>query len=482
MHNFFCASFRMPAAALLAAALLICGCGGEPDAAPGRPDRSVLVIVADALRADSLGCYGQSAPTSPNIDGLAAEGALFEECRTVVPATLPSFITLLTSLHPKDHGASGNGFPPANGLVYLGDAARGAGYETAFFASSFCVTSLFGTSQGFDHFDENLDSTAVLPFNKTIRTASSVTSSFLEWFEQRDGKKPFFAVVHYFDPHIPFVPPQEYAAMFLDDEKGPLSVDFRGIMKSKNDLKKRGGKPGENELRYRDLYRAEVRYMDAEIGKIVRALDRSDEGARTIVVFTADHGQTLWDHDEYFNHTRQVYDSNIRIPLIFRAPGFVPQGRYNEPSFSNLDLAPTLLGLAGAAIPGEFAGRDLHCAVLGEKVKIDSSGCFFSEAEKFLSKGGKPVRPNYLAAKCVMKGSWKYIWTPHRENLEELYNVAADPQEKNNLAAAPEHAALVEELQGRLRAWAAEFAARPRRNEEIPPDALERLKALGYGR
>lgn len=465
----------------VAITLFLSGCREESESDPRGRGMNIVVIVADALRADHLGCYGESLPVSPNIDRLAAEGALFEQCRTVVPATLPSFITLLTSRHPKDHGAVGNGFPPLKGLSFLSDACQAAGYETAFFASSFCVTSIFGTKQGIDHFDENLDSTAALPFNKTIRVASSVTDAFLNWVEERDDEKPFFAVVHYFDPHIPFIPPEKYARLFLGDGDLPLSVNFKEIIKSKRDLKRRRGEPGERELCYRELYRAEIRYMDEEVGKLVKELDRTEAGEKTITVFTADHGQTLWDHDEYFNHTLQVYESNIRIPLIFRAPGVVPPGRLGEPYVTNIDLAPTLLGFVGASIPEEFAGEDLHRAVLGEGGERKER-YLFAEAEKYISSGKKAVRPNFLAAKCIMKGPWKYIWTPHRENREELYNVSLDPEEKNNIVGTPEQASLVKELRKRLRKWALESSRNVKNLDLTEPEIIEKLKSLGYGR
>lgn len=464
-----------------AAGLLFAGCGADSGADESGSGFSVLVIVADALRADSLGCYGQAAPTSPNIDRLATEGALFENCTTVVPTTLPSFISLVTSVHPKDHGSFRNGVPPVEGLAFVSEAFRDADRETAFFAASYCLTKRFGLDRGIDHFDDRLVRSASLPFNKLFRNATDVTDAFLSWLAGRDARKPFFAVVHYFDPHIPYVPPERFARLFLEEGVGPHRATYEDTMAAKRRLELSAGMPGPRDLAIRKLYLAEIRYMDTEIGRLIEVLDASPGGGDTLVVFTADHGHNFWGHDVYFNHSRQVYGDNIRIPLIFRWPERVAPARRAAPAFSSIDLAPTLLGLAGIAVPEEFAGEDLHAAVLrgDENRKQD---LLYSEAYHERAAGDEILRPNFAAPKCIMQGSWKYIWTPHRENREELYDLTNDPDERNNLAGSVENAGRVDMMRDKLRRWALIHAAPDGSRADVPDEVLEKLRALGYGR
>jgi len=483
------ANKRLNAAALLCLAAgltgLTWGCHSDPDRSAAGSKQNVLLVVADALRADYLGCYGQSAPTSPNLDRIAGEGALFETCRTVVPQTLPSFVSLFTSRYPKDHGAATNLILPKEALTFVSDVFRRAGYETAFFVSSYCLSSRFRMNQGFDFFSEKFDTNVGLRLNKVIRSGRAVTDDFIEWYRGRDRSKPFFAVLHYFDPHFPYLPPEEYAALFVEEVKEPR-VTYDEIVAVRKSLVERNGEPDDRARRCRDMYRAEIRYMDDQIGRVVDAVDRPGSGPGTIFVFTADHGETLWEHDDYISHGISVYAGSIRIPLIFRAPGIIPPGRYAAPSVSSIDIAPTLLGFAGIEIPEEFAGEDLHGAVLGRTERRDAD-CLFSEAAKYpesitKSPDLKKVRVNFPKPKCIMSGPWKYIWTPYMDNREELYNLLDDPAEQNNLAGAPGHEERSKEFRRRLIDWALDFESAEGGAGKLTPGDLEKLESLGYGR
>jgi arylsulfatase A-like enzyme len=473
------AFFRTVTAVALASAFLLTGCGNDPGGF--ETDKNVLLIVADALRADHLGCYGCDAPTSPHIDRVAEQGVLFEDCCTVMPTTLPSFISLLTSRHPKDHGSYKNGLPPMEGLTYVSHVFQKGGRETAFFIASYCLSPQFGTDRGIEHFDDRVDRTVSLPVNRLIRSATSVTDAFLGWYAGRDRERPFFTVVHYFDPHFPYLPPQEHVRRFHDNVGGPTKVRSNDIVAAREHLKALGGVPDERISGIHDFYKAEISYMDGEIGRIMKALDDAGEAGETIVVFTADHGETLWEHDDYFSHYSQVYESNIRIPLILRCPGLIPPGRRESVPFSNIDIAPTLLGLVGGPVPEEFAGVDLHRVVLGEE-QSRKDDFLFSEA--YVREGGEEVlpRPNYFSSKCVKKGPWKYIWTPHRNNLRELYNWVDDPMEQQNLADDADLEAVLKNLEKTLYLWSLEFTTNNGKPAEISPEVLRNLEALGYGR
>ena len=167
----------------------------------GDPPKNILFIVADTLRADHLGCYGFDRPTSARIDRLAEQGSQFNQCYTVVPSTLASFTSILTSMHPKDHGAYRNGRKADETVPVLGEVFQEAGFDTAAFISSYCLSADFGMDRGFDLFDEHYTRKTALPDNKTVRSAKDVTDAFLHWLDGREKDRPYFAMVHYFDPH-----------------------------------------------------------------------------------------------------------------------------------------------------------------------------------------------------------------------------------------------------------------------------------------
>ncbi|MFH2003071.1 MAG: sulfatase [Planctomycetota bacterium] len=462
--------------------VLFSGAGGcsREEAETSRPKpANILLIVADALRADHLGCYGEELPTSPNIDALSREGALFEDYHTQVPTTLSSFITLFTSLPPKHHGASRNGMNPAPDLDFIGEAFQRAGYETVCFISSYSLSSRFGTRRGFDLFDEKLDCATGLPSNKLIRSAESVTEAFLAWHEKRDSKRPFFAVVHYFDPHWPYIPPERFAKIFLHEEGAPDQASMEDMENARKMLEAGAG-PGDPTLQaFHSLYCAEIRYMDHEMGRVMDHLREESRIGDTLVVFTADHGETFWEHEDYFNHGLSVYATNLRIPLIFWQPGRIAPGRFSTPRFSNLDLAPTLLGLAGIPKPKGFAGLNLQNLLAGTAPEQVPS-CLFAEATKPRSAEKPNTRPNFFKAKCIMQGPWKLIWTPYKNGQEELYNVEEDQEELLNRIKDPSLAGLRKELMEKLRAWAKD-ARGDRPEKGMPQEVEDKLKALGYG-
>ena len=470
MANIFVAVF-------LLVALCAGGCSDRSAEDGPAAGRNILLIVADALPAAHLGCYGQERPTSPRIDALAADSALFENFYTVVPSTLPSFLSLFTARHPKDHGAPRNGCVPRDRLGSLAGSFLEAGYETAFFPSSYCLLAQFGTKNGFEHFDGKLDKRSTLPSNKLTRSARSVTDAFLGWLDSRDADRPWLAVVHYFDPHWPYEPPEEFARLFVGADVDRLEASFEAIRAARTLLEKQKGTPGAEERLFRDLHLAEIRYMDSEIGRLLDRIARNDPGDGTVVVFTADHGETFWEHDDYFNHGLAVYNSNLHIPLLINAPGIVRPGRYSKPRFSNIDLAPTLLGLAGVAIPEGFEGHDRHALLTGADA-IDPDP-IFAEATKPHSAEKDAPRPNMHKAKCIMAGPWKLIWTPWKEGRTQLFNVIDDPGERHNLAGDRENARLVGELGAMLRAWARSSAESG--PVEIPDSVRRELNKLGYG-
>jgi len=456
------------------AVILLNGCGN------GNPRVNILLVVVDTLRADHLGCYGYDRDTSPNIDRLAEKSVQFTRYYSVVPTTLASFASLLTSLHPKDHGAFRNGYAPDDSLPVLGNVFRRAGYDTAAFVSSYCLSKTFGMDRGFDHFDEEFTSSTMLRDNKLVRSAWSVTRSFSEWVNRRQKNKPFFVMLHYFDPHWPYDPPLETMKLFGAREQpgNPETPDFPIAQKN---LAASGGLPGSFEKNLHNLYCAEIRYVDQQFGKVIELINDSGLSDDTVVVFTSDHGETFWEHDDHFNHGRFVYDTTIRLPLLISFPsGQIAAPRRCDGLFCNIDLGPTLLDIAEIEAPSGFQGQSFAELLLGSPKAAPTDNPLFSEATQPIAAERGAARPNLLKAKCVRRGPWKFISFPGSKGRKELYNMEDDPLETENLIDRPETADIALKLEAILEQWATSYKIDVRRANSADDDSIDKLNELGY--
>lgn len=428
------------AALLLAAGLLLQGCEGEtPEPAPAAPRPNVLLITIDTLRADALGIYGQTLPTSPNLDSLAAQGVVFDDCISSAPSTLPSHASIMTGKQPYVHGARDNsGYVLTSDNVTLAEVLRAHGYRTAAEVAAAVVGRRSLLNQGFDRY-RDLEFPDVTRIRVDVegvkhvipeRPAADITNRGIE-FLQTASEKPFFLWLHYFDPHVFYTAPPLFAQMIPESP-----------------------------------YHAEVRYVDAEVSRVLAALHQYRLAERTLVVVTSDHGEGLGEHGED-THSHFVYDATMRVPLIFWGPSLIPgPGRVDE-MVRSIDIAPTILDLLGVPAPSDIQGVSLRPFLEGRSPDLD------------LVAYGETLVPmltfNAAVLRFLRDGDWKYI---HKVE-PELYDVAADPEERNNLAAEhPElRARLLDELSGLL-----ESAPEPSRDAQTSVDPLTEahLRALGY--
>ncbi len=443
--------------------------------------RNVILIVADTLRADHLGCYGFQRPTSPVIDQLAAEGLRCTDYSTVAPSTLASFTTLLTSMYTKDHGASRNGFVPFENLPTLAEAYRDAGYETAAFVSSYSITSDFAVNKGFDHFDEELTATTHLHDNTLIRPASKVTDAFFRWLNTRESDKPFFVMIHYFDPHWPYEPPQRFLPMIGSTGNSMSHAKLEDITKGMAVLTKSKGVPNDYVRELYNLYCAEIRYMDEEIGRVVKRFrGKGKKETETLFVFTSDHGETFWEHSDYFFHGLTVYETAISIPLIFNCPGLIPAGAVRDLPFSNIDLGPTLCKLNNVEIPETFVGLSFDSFLMPPSGgQIPAGTLRYSEATMPYKVETDVSRPNYRKSKSIRRGPWKYIVYPYSDNRRELFNIKEDPGEKNDLSGEEEYAHMVKAFDDELKRWTDDFD-RNKDRDRFSDSASKSLEKIGY--
>jgi len=415
----------------LSAVLVTVGCRERPApmAAPAaRPN--VLLVTIDTLRADHLGCYGRAEAATPTLDALAGRGVRFATAVAHVPLTGPSHASILTGRTPLGHGFRDNGgyVIPAEAKT-AADDFRQAGYRTAAFVSGFPLDRRFGFDRGFETYDDHLpkgNDPRRTPYVE--RFADGTTDAALRWLAApATGTSPFFLWVHYYDPHAPYEPP------------GPLAERFRS-----------------------SPYDGEIAFVDSQLARLLGALEEKGQLARTLVLVTADHGESLGEHGEG-THGLFVYDATLRVPWIMAGPGLAA-GRVASTVGRGIDVLPTLLDYAGLAPAPPIEGRSLRPAAEGREM------------------ADAPAYAESLYAEREFGWAPLHAWrTAHFKLIDaprpELYDLDADAGEKTNrVAELPDRAAeLRRPLQASLSASAPPAAA-----ASVDPETAARLAALGY--
>jgi arylsulfatase len=301
------------------------GCFGSEGFEP-----SVLLITVDTLRADRLGAYGFQLATSPAIDRLAARGVVFERAISGASVTAGSHASIMTSRYTREHTIGyENGGTRLEGITTLAEIFNQEGYQTAAFVGNVVLDRSSGLDRGFEIYDDELPSPELNRKFTFERIAEQTTESALLWLKNRDSR-PFSLWVHYQDPHGPYSPPPEYKGRFqpeLRPDEKPLPV-----LKTLLGL---NGIPSYQELdgvRYPSIYETryaeEIAYADHWIGELISRVDAIASDADTIVVLTADHGESLGEEGRYFMHGSSTTPDQAHVPLIVRAPG-LPGGAPN---------------------------------------------------------------------------------------------------------------------------------------------------------
>ncbi len=412
--------------------LLMSGCGGGAKISrlSGKAGDNLLVITLDTTRADRIGAYGYAQAETPHIDALARSGILFSSAYTSVPLTLPSHATLFTGREPFVHGVRNNGSYalPADENT-LAEVMTAGGFGTYAVVASFVLHSKFGLDQGFENYDDSLDYNAPAGTLRTEIDASRVYARFKNWLDQASGR-PFFAWVHFFDPHSPYDPPAEFKS------------------------------------RFEDPYDGEIAYADVYVGKIVADLRAKGLLEKTLIVVAGDHGEAFGEHKE-FGHGIFCYEEGIRVPLIFSHPSLSGSGpRRVDQAVRLVDVMPTLLELFGEKSPPNLQGQSFAPLLAAGKAK--ELPVYFESLLGQEDMGWAPLTG------LIHRGH-KFIALPE----PELYDLKADAAETSNLFG--EDNALAREIDGRLRSYLQAAASRgtsARRN--ISSVDREKLAALGY--
>lgn len=413
---------------------------------PARPD--VVLILVDTLRADHLGVYGYRRPTSPRIDRLAAGGAVFDQAWAAAPWTLPSTMSIFTGRFPSAHRVESQDIHLPHEIPTLTESLHARGWRTGGFASHVYTSRLYGFDRGFQTYDDFGMSSPDYVHEKGLEPdAERVTGAALDWL-RRQGKEPVFLFVHYFDPHWPYAAPGGDRDVFPSAYAGPLEADYDALSKFIDT----SIPIPDGYLEFLvNRYDGEILHTDRQIGRLLDGFAAAGRAGRTWVLLTADHGEEFRDHGS-MGHGRRLYEEIIRVPLIVSrvATGKVPDAgpaRVAVP-VSGIDLLPTILDLADAGEPPAGAsGRSLVPLLPGSlralvPDAIPGTAAAAGDAVTGRRAGPDPFRPlvsetSRLNAfrKAVREGPMKLIRSMD-DNSWELYDLAADPLERHELAEA----------------------------------------------
>jgi arylsulfatase len=470
---------------MLLAALLAVPTGCEEPAPLGS---NILLITVDTLRPDYLSLNGYDRATTPRLDAILAKGMYFEHAVSPIARTTPALASLLTAAYPHTTGVRTLTHSLRPDVKTLTEVFDADGYQTLAVVTNQVLVRERELWRGFDTYDMDGDT----------RSAAATTRRALSHFASLDPDKKTFIWVHYIDPHTPYHPDPAIAAVMDPGYTGRFRFNFGNARQPgqprnhhkqfPKDLPKRiathrNKLPNDVNAHIRRLYAGDIRRTDVQIDRLVGAA-RKKLGDDLIIVFTADHGESLGEHDFFFDHGDYAYNAGTRVPLAIVLPQSHPMHRVGRCSgwVSLTDVAPTLLEIDGRdpkALGAQTEGRSLAACLKGKRLDdvpifSESGDSFFFDFVRGRQKNGVPGR-----FRTVTLGDWKLIWTPFasEEASWQLYNVADDPDEENDLHRAdhPQFAP----LKAHLDEWLARQPASDAQGSMSEQD-LQALRELGY--
>jgi len=433
----------------------------KPGVAPGAQNPlNVLLITIDTLRADHLRTFGYDLPTSSSLDALAGDAVVFTHCISTAPQTVPAVVSIMTSQYPSYHtaGTSNGGRSVLSSELTLARVMSDNGYRTAAFVGNWVLSRKLKLYGGFDVYDDTFTS-----FERVRgvpeRDARSTNRYVLNWLEGA-ANGPFFLWVHYQDPHGPYVPPQRY----LRDFPG-IAYDHGSDRLQVTDNYGWGGIPeyqyqqGHTQRSYYERrYDAEIAYADEMVGELLARVKELGLWEDTIVILTADHGESMGEHEYFYCHGQDLTEELLRVPLLLRVPGATSAERISEP-VSLIDVAPTVLAAVGRP---EDLGAGLSLLALAE------------------GRAGRLNRDYVIAEDdhgrvCFHTGAMKYIDGP---DGERMYDLRQDACEATNLLE--ESPFLAEQWRTICLDYRNHTPLRKGESVHFSPADLEKLKSLGY--
>jgi len=468
---------------------------------PGLPKKewpNILIIIGDTLRPDHLGCYGYPYPTSPNIDALAAEGALYENCTAQSSWSLPSHTSLFTGLYYSQHQTTFTNPFLDSRFVTLAQVLEAIGYQTASFCANPWVGPQSGLLRGFNYTYTGFSSSEFIIFHHLKKIPwladllklreplddRDILKNIRKWFQRKyQPGKPVFIFANFFPSHLPYLPPEPFRSRFIkqrftqvDQQLVRLIAGFVAGEALSQEILKDAQKM---EMLYA-LYDGEVAFTDALIGEVFAELRARNLWRNTLVIFTSDHGDSLGEHG-FFSHGNCLYEPLIHVPLIIRLPGVFPQGVKIASPVQHIDVFTTILGILKIN-PASLETKEVKYQGVDLRHLEDSPRLIASELAYI--QPSVPIPSTWAAGqpsaiKAIKWDDYKYL--RYDNGYEELFDLATDPREERNLVSSkPE---LVNQFRKRLLEWQKSMAGikvKTRSLEELDKQTLERLRALGY--
>lgn len=464
---------------------------------------NLLVIMTDQQKANAIRMYGNPDVPTPSLERLAASGIRYDQCYTPHPLCVPARVSFWTGRYPHEHGSRTNEIPMPAGEQHFARILHDAGYRLALLGKDHCFQpadlDLFEDRYIFSHQgpDDSEDervaevvrwirspqpgsnplfrsgAARINPYAPEHCPTAVLARQVTSFLERQTGDRPFCAWVSFPDPHGPLQCPEPYASLHppdsitlppwraddLDHKMERIRV-FRQLLGYDHIT--------EEEIRFRvSIYYGMIRFLDDAIGQILDTLDRQGLTENTAIVFTSDHGDYAGEH-RLTDKSSTFYDCMTRVPLLVSWPGHLPAGAVDRNLVSLLDVMPTCLGLAGVPRPFGIDGRMLpgtgddppRDAVFSEygaggpRLRLD-------DLPRFADRDWSQDRPQIPLLrwreaeghpKMVRLGQYKYVYDPLDE-VDELYDLEADPWELTNLARDSAYAAVRTKLRDRLLDW-----------------------------
>jgi len=417
---------RLSSALVVAAGVLAAGAASRAGWAHGwrgqAADWNVVLITLDTTRADRLGPYGFAGAATANIDQLARDGVVFEQAESAAPLTLPAHTTIFTGRLPPQHGVRDNGAILAAPERTLAQVLYARGFRTAGFPASYVLDARWGLDRGFDLYDGHFEYRGEGQPDGMRRSADQIVDRALAWLD-RNSEMRFFAWLHFYDAHTPYVAQPRRGASYQD----------------------------------------EIAFIDSQIGRLLVFLEERHLRDRTLLVIVGDHGESLGEHGER-THGLFVYEAVTRVPFIVSAPSTRLRGRRVADVVRSVDVMPTVLDLLQIPIPSNVYGVSLRAQMAGTPVapQLDAYSETIYPHEHY---GWSPLR-------AYRAGRFKLIEAPR----PELYDLDADPGERHNLyeARGVLAAALERHLAGN------EFSRGPSVATTPDHETAAALASLGY--
>jgi len=535
---------------------------------PDRNSLNVLLITLDTTRPDHLGCYGYEKNTTPNIDRIAGEAIVFSSAYTSIPLTTPSHTSIMTGLNPDHHQVYRNSYPVHDRFTMMAEMLKREGFATGAFISVKLLSSRIGFGQGFDTFSEikqeaERDRKGIRNAMNNMagilqeRKANETIDETITWLEQNMQKR-FFTWVHLYDPHLSYTPPEKYGLLYnpayesyLERIRNPIfrrmnSADLNGTDENDSGQKSRGTsvrpqKKGFADVLFRligldrkefmlpqnitpdlanDLiaaYNGEIRFADDQIERIFTLLKQGRVYDRTVIIIMADHGEILYEKEDYFGHHRYLYQGSLRIPLIIKIPGLGPKTL--QQTADTIDVLPTLLDILGITPKVKFDGHSLLPAIKNGTAGSENRYRFYvthsgdmrrTSVRKKRSTFVRKIRRTMYRIRvainkifkinkrwkldehydkiAVIEDDWKLIRSrvPGKKHgaTFELYNLTRDPGEVKNLVEEePEIYKKLKRILDRYRKQK-RFQTAPPLLEGLTPEEkreeIRTLRSLGY--